>query len=246
MSATRPRRRKRSTVARMRPVWILAVLVAGALGFGLYRAARWPGFRPSTVVVRGNAIVPTGEILARAGVSTRRNLWLQNGAAIAARVAAIPDIGRVTIERRLPNRITIAVTERQPYALVVAGGRSAVIDTDLRVLGPASADGLPVWHLATLPAPLVPGRYLQSAPMSELHTDDDLLRAAGVPIQSLAFDRYGELIARSGGVRLLLGDDADLAKKAALIAPILAQAAHGRRIAALDLRAPDAPVVTYR
>jgi len=47
------------------------------------------------------------------------------------------------------------------------------------------------------------------------------------------------------GVQLLLGDDEDLARKIALIGPILSQTA-GRRIAAIDLRAPGTPVVVYR
>ena len=49
------------------------------------------------------------------------------------------------------------------------------------------------------------------------------------------------------GIELLLGDDADIVQKSALIAPILSQTAAGpRRVAAIDLRAPKTPVVRYK
>lgn len=243
----RPRRRKRSGTARLRPFWIVGLLTAVAAGYGLYRAAVWPGFFPRTVTVTGNRIVPTAEILQRARIRTDENLWLQNRGAAQARIEAIPDIATAAIHRSLPARVTIAVTERLPYAVVKTSRGSAVVDEHLRVLAPVTTTaGLPVWAAGTLDRPLAPGRFLTGTRAAELRNDYALLRRAHVPVQALSFDAYGDLVAQSGGVRLLLGDDTDLAKKTPLIDPILSQAASGgKRIAAVDLRAPGAPVVTY-
>ena len=92
------------------------------------------------------------------------------------------------------------------------------------------------------------GAFVKNVAAVQLRNDFDTLVQAHVFVNSLRYDKFGDLIATMhGGVRLLLGDDADLQKKTVLIGPILSQvAATGRRIAAVDLRAPKTPVVVYR
>lgn len=62
------------------------------------------------------------------------------------------------------------------------------------------------------------------------------------------YDKFGDLVAATtGGISLLLGEDADLAKKTPLIDPIISQvSATGKKLAAVDLRAPKTPVVVYK
>ncbi len=81
-----------------------------------------------------------------------------------------------------------------------------------------------------------------------LRDDFEALAQAHVTIASLRYDKFGDLVAvMRGGAQLLLGDDANLSRKAALVGPILSQVAtNGRAIAAVDLRAPDTPVVRYK
>jgi hypothetical protein len=71
--------------------------------------------------------------------------------------------------------------------------------------------------------------------------------AAHVAPVALRSDRFGGLVATMrDGVQVLFGNGADLARKLALVEPILAQVVHGsRRVTAIDLRAPDTPVVVY-
>jgi hypothetical protein len=64
----------------------------------------------------------------------------------------------------------------------------------------------------------------------------------------LSLDRFGGLVVTlPGGLRLLLGSEADLERKLGLAQAILAQLVHDRRrVAAIDLRAPATPVLIYR
>ena len=245
---SRPRknfaRRKRSAAARLRPFWILLVLLVLAGGAGGYYLATWPGFLPRHVVVVGNHRVSTHAIAARAAIDRRVNLWLQNAYAAAARVAALPDIGQVTIRRGFPAALTIVVTERSPYAQIRAGGQAAVVDRELRVLQTAASPALPQFIVhAALPAA---GQFIKDERVTQLRDDYERLAGAHVVVAALRYDRFGDLTAVTPrGVQLLLGDDQDLARKIALIGPILSQTA-GRKIAAIDLRAPGTPVVVYR
>jgi cell division protein FtsQ len=240
-------RKKTSAASRLRPFWFLITVVAIAAAFAGYYAATWPGFFPKHVTIGGNRVVSAQQIAARAGISGNVNVWLQNMHAARRRIEAIPYVKEASIHRSLPANVRIAVTERTPYAVLRYGAQPALVDRDLRVLqrldGPVA---LPQFVLKTGSVP-ADGAFVNDPAAERLRDDYETLAQAHVVVRSLRYDTFGGLIAEMhAGVRLLLGDDSDLQKKAALIGPILSQvAAGGRRIAAVDLRAPKTPVVTY-
>lgn len=241
-------RKKKSPAQALRPFWLLIGIVAILAAFGGYYAATWPGFFPKSVMVTGNRVVSSHEILARARVITHANVWLQNMRAAAARVDVIPYVKDAQIHRSLPATVRIAVTERTPYAVLRYRSGAVVVDRDLRVL--QRLDGavtLPQFLLKATHPP-ADGAFVKDATAMRFNEDYAALARGHVIVTSLRYDKFGDLVATMhGGVRLLLGDDADLQKKTPLVGPILSQvAAGGRRIAAVDLRAPKTPVVVYR
>lgn len=232
----------------MRPFWILFVLAAIAAGAGLAYAAVWPGFFPKHVSVEGNRVVPSSRILARASIAARQNLWLQNMHAVAERIESIPYVKTATIHRALPAAVRISIEERRPFAVVQFGRERVLVDHDLRVLAIGASTGtLPVLEVAGTLVPQA-GTFIRDAAVQRLRDDDDSLVQAHVPVRSLRYDRFGDLVAMTpGGIQLLLGDDTGLAKVTRLIDPIISQvSASGKRLAAVDLRAPRTPVVVYR
>lgn len=238
------KRRKRSAAARLRSLWLLFVVLVIAAGFGSYYAVRWPGFRPQHLSIVGNHSVSRHEIAQRAAINARENLWLQDMHPAAARIAEIPLIDTVRIARRFPASVTIAVTERQPFAEIVTPQQHVIVDRDLRVLD-AEPDG-PLPQFTTRISLPGPGAFIADRDLRRLRDDYNRLSAANVIVDKLSFDRFGQIVAATPrGVRLLLGDDDDLARKIALIGPILSQIGT-RKIAAIDLRAPGTPVVVYR
>jgi cell division septal protein FtsQ len=245
---SRPRkpvaRRKRSAADRLRPFWILLVLFVAVVGLGGYYVTTWPGFRAHQIVVIGNHRVKAKEILHRAAIARRINIWLQNVGAAANRVAAIPDIGSVVIQRAFPSSVSIVVRERHPFAVIRSGTNSMVVDRDLRVLDFQAGATLPQFTVQL--KPLTPGKDVKDERVVRLRDDYDQLEAAHVIVSSLRYDRFGDLVAVTPrSVQILLGDDEDLTRKIALIGPILSQTA-GKKIAAIDLRAPATPVVRYK
>jgi len=249
VTKNKPARRPASPLARLRPFWVLLVVLVVAAGAAGYYAATWKGFLPKRIVIAGNRIVPAQEIAQGAAISPRLNIWLQNTGAEARRVAAIPYIASVRVHRIPPATIQIAVTERVPYAIVRTPQDSAIIDRDLRVLEPATdpSTALPFFVVKSNPQ-LQAGSFLRPRDLLRLRADYQTLRAAHVAVASEQFDRFGDLVAITRtGVHVMLGDDGDLAAKARMIDPILSQAGgHGRKIASVDLRSPRTPVVVYR
>lgn len=242
------KRRKPSAAARTRPFWpalgLLAVVVVAALVF----AATYPAFDPKRISVSGNGRVSRQEILARAAVAPHTTIWLQNTGAIAQRVAAIPYIGSARVRRIPPSTIRIDVTERAPFAVLRSGYDAAVVDRALRVLEPATAQsGLPVFDVEPALA-LTPGSFVRSAQAVALRSALETMAARRIVPVELGFDRYdGLVVTLRGGLRLLLGGEADLAQKLTLADAIRSQIVTNRRpVAAIDLRAPSAPVLVYR
>lgn len=232
----------------MRPFWLpIAIgllLVSAAVGF----AVTWPGFEPTRIDVTGNAVVPRAQILQRAGVAPHVNMWLQNTRAMATRVEAIPYVAGTRVYRLPPSTVIVAVRERVPFALVQGVAATVLIDRDLRVLQLADGRALPEFVLPERDLALEPGRFLTDPKAVAMRDDYEAMIAAHVVPLKLEFERYNGLVATvRGGVRILLGDDADLAKKLALVDPILAQVVRKQqRVAAVDLRAPGTPVLVFK
>lgn len=245
MSARRTRRRK---PAALKPFWFVGsavLLVAVVAG---YLLVSWPGFRARGVRVTGNAIVPAAEILAQARVDRRHNLWLENAGAMARRIERIPYILTAHVHRTLPASVTIAVTERRPFAVVESGGQSALVDSTLRVLeiDVETSGALPTIALSP-PIPLAPAAFLTAPDAVAMRGALVSLRAHDVSVQRLEDDDGDVTAVLSGGVRVLLGDEANADKAIPLVDPILTRfALLGRFVGMLDLRSPTTPVVTER
>ena len=248
-TASRPRRQKKSAASRLRPFWILALVALFAGTVAAYVALTWHGFYPTRVIVVGNGPIAAAQILAAAKVDPQRNLWLQDARAMAKRVEAIPLVATASIHRGLPASVRIAVTLRAPaFALDPPGGRRYVLDRDLRVL---YADDGATSEPAIVPSrPLAPspGAFVSDPQVIAMRDDVYALRAAHADPVRLRYDRYESLIVTMrDGLVVLLGDDGeDLQKKIALLEPIRSQLAKGKPIAAIDLRAPNTPVVRYK
>jgi cell division septal protein FtsQ len=251
---TTPKRRKKSAASKLSRFWILALVVIVIAAVGGYFAATWSGFNPSKIAVTGNdAMVPTAQVLAAADIDPDRNVWLQNTHAAAARVEALAYVATAQVHRLFPARVTIAITERVPWAVVgtyrTTKGR-AIVDADLRVLAVA-ADDVPS-SMPTIetnrPVALTVAAFVHDPQVTAMRDDLGALRAAHVDAVDLRYDTYESLIVKlRDGPTVLLGDDGeDLQKKIALIGPIRAQLAKGKPIVAIDLRAPNTPVVKYK
>jgi hypothetical protein len=97
---------------------------------------------------------------------------------------------------------------------------------------------------ATVPAP---GGTIADPDLSRLLADANILAAADLGIRTLGRDHWGGLEAVDvSGIRLRFGSDDDLAKKAALVAPVRAGVGPSRLIRSIDLRAPGTPIVVFR
>jgi len=125
---------------------LVAVVTSGVLVL-LNWLLTSPRFAVSQVEIRGPTWLREEDVRAVAGIAPGQNLFTLDGEAITRQLERLPRVKRAQVIRSLPNRVTLLIEERHPFALAVSAGRLYWVDEAGRVLGPeprAVAPALPV------------------------------------------------------------------------------------------------------
>ncbi|BAF90560.1 putative cell division protein [Azorhizobium caulinodans ORS 571] len=103
-------------------------------------AANVAGFRIKQVDLSGQNHVTPAEILAAAGIKQTTSLLLVDADATRQKLEEMPWIASATVRKLYPDKIQIAVVERQAYALWQVNGELKVIARDGTPIAPYSDD----------------------------------------------------------------------------------------------------------
>jgi hypothetical protein len=156
--------------------------VYGALAGIWYEQCRVTDKELDVVITTGNKMVYPDAITLHFGLTNGANLATIPFASLRAKfLERIPNVRNIKIERRMPNRVTIDVEEREPIARIAPRSGAAAPG---RV---ADADGVVFWYnanTALLPivreavsTPTLPGKRLSGSAAAALR----LVRAASQP-----------------------------------------------------------------
>jgi cell division protein FtsQ len=118
-SLFRARRRERR-LRTARPLLALAVLTT-VLGAALWTGYSSPLLRLTSVTVNGTSRLSQAQVLAAAGVRTGGPLLDVPVGSVRERIARLPAVARVRVDRDWPHRLVIDVTERTAVAAVTTG-----------------------------------------------------------------------------------------------------------------------------
>jgi cell division protein FtsQ len=141
-----PRRRRRLSAWALGATGFLVLanpeLRAAAL-VPVERGVELAGYGLQQVSVTGHRFTPDTDIYAALDLDSARTLLTFDAAAARARIERLPWIGRASIERVVPDRIEIRVTERAPFAVWRSGERNWLIDRAGRKLQLVPSDLMP-------------------------------------------------------------------------------------------------------
>ncbi len=137
------RRRSSAVRVRRRSPWLAllaplvqAVIVVGSPIVLLSWLLTSPTFALTTIDVEGNRFVEKGWVEAALAPLGGENLLRLSLAEVERQVAANPWVAEVTVEKRLPDRLRLAVVERRPAALLRAPRGLVVLDRAGRRIAP--------------------------------------------------------------------------------------------------------------
>jgi hypothetical protein len=245
----RRRRSQTSIAVRVRAFWVIGVLIAVAVAACAVAFVEAPQLRVRavTATVPGSSPVRADDIVAAAHVAPDANLWLLDTRAMRKRIEAIPYVFEAHVHRtQFPQpAVAFDVTLRRPTGCVQTAAGTVTIDATSRVLQLGCADAaLPLVEAGAEPAP-PPGGVLTTPDIDRLLADAKTI-GDRVPVRIVRRDRFGGLEAiDTDGVILRFGADGDLAAKLALVEPIRRSVANGKKLRAIDVRAPDTPIVEF-
>jgi cell division protein FtsQ len=189
-------------------------------------------------------------VLAAAGIEPGTNLFALDVLAAEARVTSLPGVRRAHVVRHLPGRVTVLVEEREPHALVNAGGlhwidaEGYLVSTDVR---PGST-GLPILTGTGAPAPgtAEPPESLRAG-LALLHVLQRTSRRLAARVSEVDLSRaHGPVLYLVDGIEVRLGADAWGDRLARLDGVLGDLDARGERVASIDLRFRDQVVLTPR
>lgn len=99
-------------------------------------AANAVGFRIASIALAGNKNISREEILGIAGVTGRTSLLFFDADAARVNLKDNPWIAEATVLKLYPDRLHVAVTERDAFALWQKDGRVSVISSDGTIVQP--------------------------------------------------------------------------------------------------------------
>ncbi len=180
--------------------------------------------RLSAAEVRAAAALPGGQPLARI-----------DPGAVAARIAALPQVRHVVVTRSWPRTVRITVQERVPAGVLLQGDATYVlVDLEGVAFGEVSRRprGLP---LVTAPVEAGPGSL--RAALQVLRRLPPAVRAQVRQARAAGPERVELLLSR--GRTVLWGSSERSERKAAVLSVLLT-----RKARIYDVSAPDAPTTT--
>lgn len=121
------RRRRRGAVI-YTPVAILLIVTIVIFGISVF-------FRISDIMVRGVTKYTAEQIVAASEIKVGDNLVFVDPGRTAAKIKTkLPYLNEVIVEKIVPNRVDIIVTESLPIAVVTVDGSRWILDQEARVL----------------------------------------------------------------------------------------------------------------
>ena len=235
---------------RRRLFWglVFVVLLIGATIGALYS----PLLDVDQVVVSGTTHLADAAVIRSSGVRRGQQLVDVDLGTVRDRVARLPWVLRVEVERRWPDRIEIRVAERRGVATVTVAGTRQVVTLGGLVAGPAGAldAALPDVHL---PDAMTHGSGAIRGGSRLPRRIADAIEMVGALPSSIATNSSGASVDESGevsvsllpSVRLLLGDATDVAEKFVAAETILGGAVVQKGMCRVDVRIPKAPTVMH-
>lgn len=129
-------------------ITIVLIAAGGWLGWQAYQTLLHAEmFQIAGIDVKGVKQVSEAELREIAGVFTGRNIFRVDLETAVRRVRANPWVKDVRIYRRLPNRISMEVTERAAFALLDTGAGRYVMDNDGVVIDKIVNNNASAWQL---------------------------------------------------------------------------------------------------
>lgn len=240
-------RRRRAVARSKRRRLLIGLAVCVVVGAAVWAMFWSPVLVVRDVTVRGAEQTDRDDVTDATGlVGAEENLLLLSTSEVKNRVARLPWVDSVKVDRILPGTVRVRISEREPAFILAIGAAKWTLDETGRVLEVGEVrKGLPVLSGVEV-GRVEPGVELQTS-----EARDALSAHAALPSKVkrsviAIFAPTSERIsfALQGGTEIRYGAARRMRAKAVVIKALFARLkAEGRSAAYLDVRVPTSPAV---
>jgi len=226
---------------------VSAILLAGILAEAVFILAKSNYLDIRQIHISGNQRVATNRVAKLSRLTTKTNIFDFRVADVTRRLLAEPWIASASVDRKLPLRVVIKVTERQPAAVIQMGGGFYLVDRDAFVIGVNPANvwpGLIVVAGAPFEDTKEPReRFTSPALRNALAALGGLDKDLAASVESMTAPTIDGLSFKlRGGPTVMYGKSEMTAQKNYAIKVILTEAANeGKNWQYIDVRVPSNP-----
>ncbi len=128
-----------------RSVYAAAILIAALMAVVAVGSVQWKKcLMMQSVSIDGHKVVTQDEVLRLAQLTSQRALFDINLAALQTALQSNAFIRHASVQREMPSTIRVSITEREPSAMLVLGGRGehVYIDDEGYLLPPVVSDAI--------------------------------------------------------------------------------------------------------
>lgn len=232
----------------MRPARLIVLaLILSTLAFGGWRFWNSTALELRRVEVAGNRRVAKEEIAGASHLQAGIHLLKVRPGDVAQRVEALPWVANARVERIIPSKLRITVTERRPSVEIVVGGKSYLADREGMVL--QEGRGMRLQILGLPLDSLSIGHPIEALPFREslvvFDALDESIQKRVTSVHAASVDRI--TLELDDATLVVYGAPEKVESKNYALSAILAEAAkQGPPPASIDLRVPNRPAVRPR
>lgn len=216
-----------------------------------------PVWRIHNVEVRNNVYISKDKIIRIARVPVNENIFLIDPADIKERFSKTVQIKDVRIRRSLPGTVVIQVTERRPFAMVIIGSEPVIVDNEGYILAKQNlSNSIYRSDIGKFPVirgvskkMLENGTRISEAERVFIKSTIELLSKypSMGSIQMDISDRDNIVLYIEDILKVRIGGYGDISDKIKVLGA-LTGSIKGKmeKVAYIDVRVPEAPVIRYR
>ncbi len=204
-------------------------------------------FAVRTIQVRGGTPRIRAQVRRALADEDGRSLLRVGGAAIGARLEAVPEVRAFRYDRRFPHTLEVVVRAERPVLVLRQGAAAYLVSGTGRVLRTLPHPGLSrlprVW--VTRAEQVTVGAQLSAAPARAAAAAAPL-RTFTLPLHvtTVLSDQHGLTLRGEDGFEVRLGDAGDLRLKLAIAGRILRTTGAATGTGYLDVSVPERPVLS--
>ncbi len=216
-----------------------------------------PVWRTERVIVKGNVYLPEDKIINTAKVPIGENIFMIDMDEVKGRFSKVIQIKDLKVKRKLPGTIELDITERKPFAIAVIGSTTTLIDEDGYIIA-KQASISSIYGLNIADYPVIRGISAKSLDGGmRLNSSDRIFIKDALTLLSSSMDpgqvqlevgkRDDIVIFLEDIVKVKIGDASEIARKIKIMQALLDSIKDKWvKVAYIDVRVPDAPVIKFK